>query len=300
MNIALSLLLGFELAYYLLIVQTGIVTHYNSDLVTLFPMFLGGVIGTRLSGAAWFGISNPVHKATIALSTQLALSFLYPDFTPFTLFLLGLCVGAMAPLGIYLFKKKQQRELFIALAFAYVVGTTLFNSSADSRIYLAVIFSAMALFMAWLLRNYQVAQNAKTMSLSWTAYLPLMLWILLDSNLFETLSRHEIINIWTSYTLIIAISHIAGLVVAYFVDLSKKVQHSLIAILFALSYGFSYMEEPFLLALTYPFVISYYNVVIFRILSKESSLAKLSVMMIFVGWLASGAGLAITLSRVLH
>lgn len=300
MNIALSLLLGFELAYYLLIVQTGIVAHYHSDLTTLFPMFLGGVMGTRLSGVAWFGIYNPVHKAIIALSTQLALSFLYPDFSAFTLFLLGLCVGAMAPLGIYLFKKKQQKELFVALAFAYVIGTTLFNVSADSRIYLALIFSAMALLMAWFLRNYQVAQNAKTLSLPWVAYLPLMLWILLDSNLFETLSRHEIINIWTSYTLIIALSHISGLVVAYFVDISKKMQHALIAILFALSYAFSYMEEPFLLALVYPFVISYYNVVIFRILSKESSLAKLSVMMIFVGWLASGAGLAIALSRVLH
>ena len=45
-SIALSLLLGFELSYYLLILQTGIVAHYDSDLITLFPMFAGGIIGT--------------------------------------------------------------------------------------------------------------------------------------------------------------------------------------------------------------------------------------------------------------
>ena len=65
-SVALSLLLGSELTYYLLIVQTGIVAHYNSDLETLFPMFLGGVMGTWLSGFSWLGLKNPLHKIIVA------------------------------------------------------------------------------------------------------------------------------------------------------------------------------------------------------------------------------------------
>ena len=61
-SVALSLLLGSELTYYLLIVQTGVVSHFHSDLITLFPMFVGGVMGTWLSGFSWFG-SRPNQRA---------------------------------------------------------------------------------------------------------------------------------------------------------------------------------------------------------------------------------------------
>jgi hypothetical protein len=299
-SIALSLLLGFELSYYLLIVQTGIAAHYNSDLITLFPMFAGGVFGTWLSGASWGAIQNPIHKIFIALSLQFGLSFLYPDYTFFTLALLGLAVGVMAPLGIYLFKAKQQKELLFALAIAYSVGTFLFTSDVHDRAVMAASLSVVALASAFVLRGYKVALDAKEVSYPFVAYLPLMLWIFLDSNLFETLSRHESINIWSNYTFTIIVFHLLGLVAAYFIKASKLKKHLFIALLFLGSYALSYLEASFMLAVLYPFTISYYNVVVFTVLSKEVRLAKLSFMMVFVGWIASGAGLALALSRVLH
>ncbi|DAB30471.1 MAG TPA: hypothetical protein CFH84_03875 [Sulfurimonas sp. UBA12504] len=299
-SVALSLLLGFELAYYLLIIQTGIVSHYHSDLIVLFPMFLGGVIGTWLSGFSWIGLKNPIHKVLVALTLQLFVSFFYPNYDSLDLILLGLAVGFMAPLGIYLFKAKQQKELFFALAIAYTTGTSFFMLDVDLREPMAVVFSAVALACALILRNYRVDTETKTISLPFVSYLPLMLWILLDSNLFETLSRHERIDIWSKQTLIIAIFHIAGLMAAYFVDTSKIKQHFFIAALFIASYSLSYFELPLLLAMVYPFTISYYNVVVFTTLSKEVDLSKLAFMMIFVGWIASGLGLAIALSKILH
>lgn len=299
-SFALVLLLGFELCYYLLIVQTGIVSHYNSDLITLFPMFIGGVLGTFTAGRVWWKIKNPIHKIMLALFLQLILSFLYPNYNFFTLALLGLSVGIMAPLGIYLFKSKQKKELMLALGIAYTLGTYFFYYNADNRVEMALFFTTIALISAFILRNYKVEIDTKELSLSFSNYLPLMFWIFLDSNLFETLSRHENINIWTNFTFTIIASHILGLMAACFVNISKFKKYLLINILFMGSYLLSYFELPIALAIVYPFVISYYNVVIFSILSKEMSLAKLSFIMIFVGWLASGFGLALALSKLLH
>jgi hypothetical protein len=299
-SVALSALLGFELSYYLLIVQTGIVAHYNSDLFTLFPMFAGGVFGTYLSGRSWGSITNPIHKIAIALLLQLFISFFYPAFNSFTLLLLGLAVGMMAPLGIYLFKAKQQKELFFALATAYSVGTYLFTYDVENREIIALSFTLITLLSVFVLRSYRVETDSKTTSYSFVSYVPLMLWILLDSNLFETLARHEGLDIWSKYTFTIMFFHIAGLAVAYFIDISRVKQHLFIALLFIASYAMSYFALPILLAVIYPFTISYYNVVIFRVLSLEMNLSKLSFMMMFVGWIASGAGLAIALLGVLH
>jgi len=299
-SLALVLLLGFELCYYLLIVQTGVVGHYNSDIVTLFPMFAGGVAGTPLGGFSWGGISNPIHKIMVALVLQLMLSFLYPDYNIFTLILLGLSVGVMAPLGIYLFKAKQRQELLLALAIAYTIGTYFFTYDTDGRIYMAVAFTSIALLSAFVLRNYKVETEAKEVSHPYLQYLPLMLWIFLDSNLFETLSRHSNIDIWSQYTFIIIVFHLLGLIGAYFINISKTKKHILIALIFALSYSLSYLEQPLLLAMIYPFTISYYNVVVFTTLSKEMSVRKLAFMMIFVGWIASGLGLGVALLGVAH
>ncbi len=299
-SIALSLLLGFELSYYLLIIQTGIVEHYNSDLIALFPMFAGGVIGTVLAGRTWKKYDNPIQKIMIALSLQLLLSFLYPNYNIFTLFLLGLAVGLMAPLGIYLFKHKQLKELLFALAVAYTMGTYSFTSEADSRLYMAVIITSIALLSSIVLREYKIVQNTKKIRHSILSYAPLVLWILLDSNLFETLSRHTGLNIWAHYTTVIIIFHLLGLLAAYFLNLFKSQEHIFISSLFIMSYALSYLEWPFLLAIVYPFTISFYNVVVFRTLSHETSLSKLALIMIFVGWIASGLGLTLALSGILH
>lgn len=299
-SLALVLLLGFELCYYLLIVQTGIVEHYNSDIATLFPMFTGGVLGTLFSGFSWGGIKNPIHKITVALLLQLLLSFLYPNYNTFTLALLGFSVGMMAPLGIYLFKAKQRKELLLALAIAYTIGTYFFTYDPNSRIYMAMGFSAIALLSAFVLRSYVVETEAKEVSHPYLQYLPLMLWIFLDSNLFETISRHPNIDIWSKYTFVIIFFHLLGLVAAYFIDMPKIKKHLFIALVFLLSYTFSYLELPLALAVIYPFAISYYNVVVFTTLSKEANIKKLAFMMIFVGWIASGLGLGVALLGVVH
>ncbi|PHR53997.1 MAG: hypothetical protein COA44_14630 [Arcobacter sp.] len=297
---ALALLLGFELSYYLLIIQTGIAQHYHSDLFKLFPLFLGGVLGTISSGYDWGKITNPVHKIIIALSLQLAFSFLYPVYSSFTLGLLGLSVGMMAPLSIYLFKANQRKELFLALAIAYSVGSYGFTSFADSREWMALVFTGISLISALFLLPYKVEQDAKLRSFSFKMYLPLILWVFLDSNLFETLSRHESINIWSHFTYLIIAFHILGLITAFSLDLNERKQHLFISVLFVISYSLSYLESPLALAMVYPFAISYYNVIVFTALSKEISLQKLSIMMVFIGWIASGLGLALALSHLLH
>lgn len=299
-SIALSLLLGFELSYYLLIVQTGMVTHYHSDLITLLPMFVGGVIGTILGGRSWGKVSNPIHKIMITLTLQLALSFAYPYYNIFTLALLGLAVGVMAPLVIYLFKAKQQKELLFALAIAYTIGTYFFTHEVGARLWMAVVFSLIAIVSAIVLRNYRVETDSKVLSHSFVSYFPLMLWILLDSNLFETLLRHEALKIWSHQTYVIIGFHLLGLIAAYFIAVSERKKHLFILLLFVLSYLMSYLELTLALAIIYPFTISYYNVVVFTALSQEMSISKLAFMMIFVGWIASGLGLAIALSKVLH
>lgn len=261
---------------------------------------MGGVAGTIISGQEWGRITRPIHKIMIALSLQLTLSFFYPNFNFFTLGLLGIAVGLMAPLGIYLFKHKQQKELLFALAVAYTVGTYSFTSFADEREWMAIAFTAIALGSALILKDYEVEEDAKYVSHTFVSYLPLMLWILLDSNLFETLSRHESLNIWYTHTYTIITFHLVGLIAAYFTHTSKISKHLLITLLFIGSYSLSYLELTLALAIVYPFTISYYNVVVFTALSKEMSLSKLACMMVFIGWIASGLGLALALSRFLH
>ncbi|MDQ7062127.1 MAG: hypothetical protein Q9M43_13815 [Sulfurimonas sp.] len=299
-SLALSLLLGFELSYYLLILQTGITEYYNSDLITLLPMFIGGIAGTLLAGVSWGKIKKPIHKIYIALSLQLLLSFLYPDFNAFTLGILGIAVGLMAPLGIYLFKGVHQNKFLLALVIAYTTGTYFFNTDADSRMWMAVLFTSISLVSSVVLKNYtpQIEKIAKAQNIVF--YLPLMLWIFLDSNLFETMSRHEGIDIWSSHTYTIICFHILGLISAYYARTQGNKQHIFIALLFIGSYSFSYLEMPLVLAIIYPFTISYYNVIVFSLLSKENDLKILSVMMVFVGWIASGLGLGLALSGLLH
>jgi len=299
-SFALILLLGFELSYYLLIVQTGVVAHYNSDLIKLFPMFAGGVLGTVLGGMSWGRINNPIHKIMIALTLQLLMSFAYPNYNVVTLLLLGVAVGLMAPLGIYLFKEKQRKELLFALAIAYTIGTYSFTSAVGDRLWMAIIFTLVALGSALVLREYLVDRDSKIVSRSFISYSPLMLWLLLDSNLFETLSRSDSLDIWSHKTSVIIAFHLFGLIAAYFIHISKIRQHLFIGLQFIGSYTLFYLEWTLALAMLYPFTISYYNVIVFTTLSQETSISKLAFIMIFVGWIASGLGLAIALSKTLY
>ena len=299
-SFALVLLLGFELSFYLLIIQTGIAEHYHSNLVKLSPLFMGGVMGTILSGYSWGRITNPIHKIIIALSMQLSFSFLYPDYNLITLGLLGMSVGMMAPLSIYLFKDKQHFELLFSLAIAYTVGTFAFTSLANHREWMALVFTSLSLLGAFMLKNYRIGQVKQNLSSSFLGYGILMLWILLDSNLFETLSRHLGLDIWSKNTYTIISFHLIGLVAAALIKMKEFQQHILIALLFIGSYSLSYLEWTFFLSMLYPFTISYYNVIVFKSLSAEPNLLKLSYLMVFIAWIASGLGLALALSKFLH
>ncbi|MDA7818067.1 hypothetical protein N9A28_07740 [Sulfurimonas sp.] len=296
-SIALSLLLGFELSYYLLIVQTGIVSHLNSDISSLIFIFLGGVFGTYFAGQRWIVLSKPIEKIIFALTIQLILSFFYPNYNMATLVLLGVSVGLMAPLSIYIYSEKQLKELLIALAIAYSVGTYYFTSGEDIRFILAVVFSAVALLSSLIIRNYEMSIKSDTHAFIY--YAIFILWVFLDTNLFETLSRHLCLDIWTNYTLVIILFHLIGLISAYFIQLDDKKVHIFIAILFFSTYLVSYLKLALLVSMLYPFTVSYYNVLIFTALSKEMSLKKLALIMLFVGWIASGLGFLTALSGIL-
>jgi hypothetical protein len=165
---------------------------------------------------------------------------------------------------------------------------------------MAVVFTLVALASALILKDYEVDEDEKYVSHSFVSYSPLMLWIFLDSSLFETLSRHEGLMIWSSFTYTIIAFHLLGLVLACFIKMKKLYKHLFIAVLFFLSYLSAYLQWPLVLAMIYPFTISYYNVVVFTVLSKEMHLSKLAYMMVFIGWIASGLGLALALSKVFH
>jgi hypothetical protein len=68
--------------------------------------------------------------------------------------------------------------------------------------------------------------------------------------------------------------------------------------LFALSYLLFFLQEALLLSIVYPFVISYYNVVILQNLTKVKDFKMIAVSMIFIGWIASGTGLLVALENL--
>ncbi|HIC44372.1 MAG TPA: hypothetical protein EYO73_08845 [Sulfurimonas sp.] len=293
--ISLALLLGFELSYYLLIIQTGIAQHYHSDLLTLLPLFVGGITGSLVSGHTWAKITNPLHKISISLCLQLILSLLYPEYSPFSLFLLGLSVGVMAPLSIYIFQSHQKRELFFALGIAYSVGTYGFAFFTDSKEEMAIIFTCISLISSFFLSFYKIQLKKEKQSLSIMQILPFIVWIVIDSNLFESLIIHQQMNLWLDFNYLIIVFHILGLMAAYLLSFSHIKHHLFIFILFILSYVLFYLEIPLYLAMIYPFTVSYYNMIVFNMLSKEASLKKLSIIMVFIAWIGSGLGLVLAL-----
>ena len=78
----------------------------------------------------------------------------------------------------------------------------------------------------------------------------------------------------------------------------KNQKELFIITLFALSYLFYFLREGFILSLIYPFVISYYNVVILQTISKKD-FKTITFYMVFIGWIASGAGLFVALENLI-
>ena len=290
-RLPLIVFIAFELCYYLLIVQTGIAEYFGSNIYTIAPLPIGGIIGSVM---AYYIKATNSNKIRLFLILQLFMSFFYPNFNFLELFILGISVGAMAPLIINELKKASKVDMGFALAISYVLGTYLFNFEVESRIYLALSFTIIV-FISSLFIDKIIEIKYETQSFS---LFVMSLWIFLDSALFETLSRDTTISIWRDgYSFEIALFHIIGLIAALYFKIEKNQKELLVVILFAFSYLLYFLQEAFILSLVYPFVISFYNIVILQTLLKKD-LKTLSIYMVFIGWLASGAGLFAALENL--
>ena len=292
-RLALIFFIASELCYYLLVAQTGIVEYFSSNIFIIAPLPIGGVIGSLL--VPFLKIENR-YKIFLFLTLQLIMSFIYPNFNFATLFILGLAVGSMAPLIINEIKKTSPLELGLALSLSYVTGTLLFNYDVASRGFIAVILTTITIIASKFLpnKNYKKEHVSTNHSLIF-----MMLWVFLDSSLFEALSRDVTISIWRDgFTLEIALFHVIGVFCAIYFRLEKNQKELLVLTLFALSYLFYFLREGSILSIIYPFIISYYNVIILQTMRKKE-FKTIALYMICIGWLASGGGLFVALSNLI-
>lgn len=294
LNLYLILFIAFELSYYLLIAQTGIVEYFNSDIKQILLLPIGGLIGTFLSGLVSLNIKL---KANIALGVQLFTSLFYPDFNMIGLFLIGLSVGAMAPIVIYVLKSAKLKELALALVISYVSSTLLFNFPSEQRLVIALLASITPLVTLQFIKLKVEEKTNGFKDFEYKTIMMFLLWIFLDSTLFETISRNSEISIWRGgYTFEIALFHVIGVFAGILQKYDEYKNEMIVISLFALSYLFFFLNEAFVLSVIYPFVISYYNVVILRALVKIKDFRLLSFSMLFIGWGASGLGLMVALN----
>lgn len=291
-RVMLILFVALELCYYLLIVQTGIVEYFSSNIYLIAPLPIGGIIGSLLS----FSLKTTnTNKISLFLSVQLGISFFYPDLSLLMLFTLGICAGALAPLMIHELKKASTSDLGLALGISYVIGTFLFNYDASLRGGLAILLSSIVLFCAQFLPKERLQKH----SYEGHSLLLMLLWIFLDSALFESLSRDINIPIWRGgFTYEIALFHLVGVFMALSISITKHQKELFIIVLFSLSYLLYFLREAQALSVIYPIVISYYNVAILQTILKKD-LKTIGVYMVFIGWLASGAGLFVAVENLI-
>ncbi len=293
MNVlALTLLVAAQFLYYLLIAQTGIVEYFHSDLSRIFWLPLGGIIGTVLSARL---PGSERQRLTGLLILQGLITLQYPALSPMLLWLLGIVMGASAPLMVRLLREGGAPVMGGALGLSYLVGTLLFTSPAAWRGPLGIGLTLLALLLLpWAKgrRNPSALPPLGAVSIATMA-----LWAFFDSALFETLSRDASLSIWRDgYSLEIATFHLAGVLLALWFPLEWRRSRQLIAWLFAGAYLSYLLALPLVLAAVYPVVISYYNVVILRRLSRERELSRIAAAMLAIGWGAAGAGLGAALS----
>ena len=291
-RLILILFIASELCYYLLIAQTGVVEYFSSNLFLIAPLPIGGVIGSLLVSYIKIDFRN---KISLFLTIQLIMSFLYPNFNMLTLFILGFAVGSLAPLIVNEIKKATLLELGLALSVSYVTGTLLFNYEVEGRGIIAITLTTITLLASrFLPTNEPIKKSNQEFPL-----LMMVLWVFLDSALFESLSRDITISIWRDgFTFQIALFHVIGVFCALYFKIEKNQKSLFILTLFAASYLFYFLREGFILSIVYPFVISYYNVVILQTIAKKD-FKTITFYMIFIGWMASGAGLFVALSNLI-
>ncbi len=186
----------------------------------------------------------------------------------------------------------------LALMLAYVLGTTLFPSDPHGRSDLALGLSAVALAALAEFQEQEGRQSAEDMR--WFPdFLLLFIWVILDTSLFEILSRSASISIWRAgHTASIVGFHCAGLLAAYWTRERSFSHHGLIFGLFLTSYAAAFGRADTILAVVYPFVISYYNFRVLYAFVGVRSLKQLGVAMAFTGTIASGIGLGVAVERL--
>ena len=291
-RLILIFFIASELCYYLLIAQTGIVEYFSSNLFLIAPLPIGGIIGSLL--VSYIKIENK-NKISLFLGVQLIMSFLYPNFNMFTLFILGFAVGSLAPLIINEIKKTSAIELGLALSLSYVTGTLLFNYEVAQRDIIAITLTTITLISSRLLPTKEQKERLNQEF----PLLLMILWVFLDSTLFESLSRNSAISIWRDgFTFQIALFHIIGVFCALFIKIEKNQKSLFILTLFSASYLFYFLREGYILSMLYPFVISYYNVVILQTIAKKD-FRTITFYMIGIGWIASGAGLFVAITNLI-
>jgi hypothetical protein len=288
-NIAFFFLFASEFTFYLLILQTGIVEYHHSIMTEIWMVPVGGVLGIV---ASIFLHKERQWLISLLLFSQLVLSLNYAHANGIELFLLGLISGLTAPMLIA--RIDRFWVVVVALALSYTYGTYYFDVPALERTNIALFLSAVALSASLLSQMHRIKKNT-AYNISLYSAGSIFLWLLLDATLFETLSRDGVMFLWgdDTFTWIIILFHLIGLVVAY-IARDWKHNNGFLLALFVLTYTLYTMEWQWGLSIVYPFVISYYNVIILRVLMRLPY-GLLAVMALSL-WAASGLGLLVALS----
>lgn len=292
----LVVVLSSQLLYYLLIAQTGVVGVFDSHIHDLFTLPIGGMIGSLLS-AYWrhYGIKM---ELCFLFGIQIMLSWFYPNYSLGILLVLGFVVGYTTPLLLYLFGTQSKAQLAFGLAISYAVGTAFYTYPFALRGDIAILLPLISI-AALRFTRLMVAEHPKTGKLNSRVVAMMMLWIFADSALFETLSRSGDMDIWSQYTILIILSHLAGVYLAYRYGENFTSQGWIVWALFVLSYALYHFHYPLALAVIYPVVISYYNVLLFRTLIEMRNIRLIGISMVGVGWIAASAANAVALNHQL-
>jgi beta-carotene 15,15'-dioxygenase len=292
----LIIVLSSQLLYYLLIAQTGVVGVFESHIHDLYTLPIGGVMGALLS-AIWRH-QNPKMELIFLFGIQIIISWFYPLYSLGMLLALGFVVGYTTPILLYLFSSQSKIQLAWGLAISYAVGTALYSYPFAQRGVIAIglpVISIIALYFYAPKRLIHIEYK----KFPWRLMIVMMLWIFADSALFETLSRSEVMDIWSEYTLLIILSHLVGVYAAFHFGDEILKQIPLVLSFFVMSYLLYWMQIPLGLALVYPFVISYYNVLLFHKLIQIRNVRVIALLMVGVGWVATSAANAVALEHYL-
>jgi hypothetical protein len=292
----LFVVLSSQLLYYLLIAQTGVVGAFDSHIHDLYPLPIGGIVGAILC-AYWkhHGIKTELY---FLFGAQVMVSWFYPNYSLGMIFVLGFIVGYTTPLLLFAFREQGYAKLSLGLAIAYAVGTALYTYPYESRGSIAIVLPVISIAALYFSALGDMRAR-KEPPLSWTMIAMMMIWIFADSALFETLSRSGVMDIWSQHTLLIIVSHVLGVRLAYLYGKPLMRSGWTIVGLFFGSYAAYYTQQPLLLAVIYPIAISYYNVLVFRELTQMKSVRAISIAMIGVGWVAATTANFIALEHFL-